>query len=67
MSSDSTSPLISDLQQDLMDKLPKVQRRIGAHLISVVVRFAMSVLILRDAWDSLLATPFTFLTQNNYA
>jgi len=43
MSRDATSPLTFDLQQDLMDKLEKIQRRVGARSMSELVRYAISV------------------------
>lgn len=44
MSSESTSPLTFDLQQDLYDKLVEVQQQVGARSVSEVVRYAVSVL-----------------------
>ena len=44
MSSDSTSPLTFDLQQDLYEKLVEVQNRVGANTLSEVIRYAVSLL-----------------------
>ena len=44
MSSGKTSPLTFDLQQDLLEKLKKLQHRTGARSLSEVVRYAISVL-----------------------
>ncbi|MEN8733356.1 MAG: ribbon-helix-helix protein, CopG family, partial [Lentimonas sp.] len=43
MSSETTSPLTFDLQQDLLDKLKKMQRKSGLRSISEVIRYAVSV------------------------
>ena len=43
MSSETTSPLTFDLQQDLLNKLKQVQKKIGARSLSEVVRYAVSV------------------------
>ncbi|CAA6696815.1 Unannotated, partial [Lentimonas sp. CC19] len=43
MSSETTSPLTFDLQQDLLNKLKQVQKKVGARSLSEVVRYAVSV------------------------
>ncbi|MDP4643344.1 MAG: ribbon-helix-helix protein, CopG family, partial [Opitutales bacterium] len=43
MSSETTSALTFDLQQDLLDKLKQLQRQSGARSISEVIRYAVSV------------------------
>ena len=43
MSSETTSPLTFDLQQDLLNKLKQVQKEVGARSLSEVVRYAVSV------------------------
>jgi len=43
MSSETTSPLTFDLQQDLLNKLKQVQQTVGARSLSEVVRYAVSV------------------------
>ncbi|MGB0744656.1 MAG: ribbon-helix-helix protein, CopG family, partial [Opitutales bacterium] len=44
MSSEKTSPLTFDLQQDLFEKLKQLQRRTGARSLSEVIRYAVSSL-----------------------
>ena len=43
MSSGTTSPLTFDLQQELLDKLKQLQKKVGARSLSEVVRYAVSV------------------------
>ena len=43
MSSENTSPLTFDLQQDLLDNLKRVQKKVGARSLSELVRYAVSV------------------------
>ncbi len=43
MSSETSSPLTFDLQQDLLDKLKRLQKKVGARSLSEVVRHAVSV------------------------
>ena len=43
MSSETTSPLTFDLQQELLDKLKQLQKKVGARSLSEVVRYAVSV------------------------
>jgi hypothetical protein len=44
MSSETTSPLTFDLQQDLLDKLKQIQDTAGARSLSEVIRYAVSVM-----------------------
>ena len=43
MSSETTSPLTFDLQQELLDKLKQLQKKVGARSLSEIVRYAVSV------------------------
>ena len=43
MSLEASTPLTFDLQQKLLFKLEKIQRRVGARSISELIRFAISV------------------------
>ncbi|MDG1302357.1 MAG: CopG family transcriptional regulator, partial [Opitutae bacterium] len=48
MSSETTSPLTFDLQQDLLDKLKHLQEKVGARSLSEIVRYAVSVFDFSD-------------------
>ena len=48
MSSETTSPLTFDLQQELLDKLKQLQKKVGARSLSEVVRHAVSVFDFSD-------------------
>ncbi|MEZ7842939.1 MAG: hypothetical protein QMB33_02505, partial [Opitutales bacterium] len=43
MSSETTSPLTFDLQQELLDKLKQLQKKVGARSLSEIVRYAVSI------------------------